>query len=246
MVKDLAISILNVKLMATLLFTVPPHLASIKTQSGLQTLTARTVIQPSFWWITETWHCLVRPLLSYGAQTHISKSLRSKRRKRKEIAAAVIVQVMKMITLKTSLSGAESVTVFSKAQNLISATNLSAETVSLMLLCKETATSLFIITLVSQSGLQTHTVSMETCTWLCKPMETWLSTTRATPARTNIQNGQATLAAWTQTVFSSCKMMEILYSTAGRRLLCGPPTPFILFEMNLISKKSPYTSNSIE
>ena len=166
MVKDQVISTLFVKLMATLSYTAPPLLGSTKTQSGLQTRTAKTATLPSSWWITETWHCLVKPQLSSGAQTHISKSLRSKRRKRKKAAAvaAVIVQVMRTIMLKTSLSGVGSATVFSKAQNLISAISLSAETVSSMQSCKGTATLLSTITLASRFGPQTLTVSTEICT----------------------------------------------------------------------------------
>jgi hypothetical protein len=207
MVKGQVISTLFVKLMATLSYTAPALLGSTKTQSGLQTHTAKTATLPSSWWITETWHCLVKLLLSSGAQTHISRSLRNKRRKRRTrkktavAVAAVIVQVMRKIMLKTSLSGVGSATVFSKAQNLISAISLSAETVSSMRSCKGTATLLFTITVASRFGPQTHTVSTEICTWLCKPTATWLFITRVTPARTNTPNGLVTLAAWTQTVF---------------------------------------------
>jgi acetylglutamate kinase len=89
----------------------------------------------------ETWRCLVKAQLKFGAQIHISKNTRSRRKKRKKVAAAVVIaQATKTIIRKTLLSGAESATACSKDLNLISANRLSVETVSLTLSCKVTET----------------------------------------------------------------------------------------------------------
>jgi hypothetical protein len=90
----------------------------------------------------ETWRCLVKAQLKFGAQIHISKNLRSRRKKRKKVASAavVIAQATRTIIRKTLLSGAESATACSKDPNLISANRSSVETVSLTLSCKVTET----------------------------------------------------------------------------------------------------------
>ena len=131
MEKEQDIFILSVKPMAILFCTIPALLVKTKTLSGRQTPTEWIVTLHLSLWTTETWLYLVKVPLNFGPQTRTSKRIRSRRSKRRKVAAAaVIAQVMRTIMPRTLLSGAESVTVFSKIQDLISENNLLVETVS--------------------------------------------------------------------------------------------------------------------